>query len=86
MIAARSAHAELSLFDQPPSQGAEPADWKAEIDAMTFEDMLRKVRFAPLSDPLFRGEVSRYFHQQMRAKRHETPPKERAAISDRIGF
>ena len=42
---------------------------KAEIDAMSYEQMLRKWRFAPLGDPAFQGERGAYFSETMHAKK-----------------
>jgi len=38
---------------------------KAEIDAMTLEEMIRKWRFAPISDPLLQNEAGEYLQKRM---------------------
>ncbi len=60
-------------------------DIKARIDAMTYEEMLRRNRFAPSGDPLFQGDVGKYFIKVMREKRAEDPGGAVAA-SKRIGW
>ncbi len=58
---------------------------KARIDAMTYEQMLRKNRFAKIGDPLFSGDVGEYFMRVMSEKGAEDPGGAVAA-SKRIGW
>ena len=47
---------------------------KAEIDAMTYQEMLAKWRFAPLGAPLFQtGPVADYFAERMSRLKAENP-------------
>lgn len=57
---------------------------KADIDNMSYEDMFRKRRFAPIGHPMFVGEVGEYFMERMAMI--EPSPEERTAISKRIGW
>lgn len=68
-------------FNEPTH--ADPPAACAEIDAMSYADMLRKVRTASLSDPMFRGEIGRYFHARMKERRHALPEDVRADIHDK---
>jgi hypothetical protein len=77
---------ELPMF-APARDEEEPATCPIQtIDAMPYEEMLRMVRRAPLTDPLFRGEAGRHFHAALKQKRHALPDDERAAISAKVGF
>ena len=58
---------------------------KALIDAMTYEDLLRKWRFAPLGDPMFVGETGKYFAERMEQKRTEEGT-DRVAVSKKVGW
>lgn len=62
------------------------SDARTAIDAMNYEAMLRKVRTAPLNDPLFRGEVGKYFHARMKEKRSALPEDVRAKIHGSAGW
>jgi hypothetical protein len=42
---------------------------KKRIDAMDYQEMLSKWRFASMGDPMFQGESGDYFAQVMREKR-----------------
>jgi hypothetical protein len=59
---------------------------KAEIDAMDYEDMLRRWRNAPVGSPYFRGEVGDYFAQAMKRKREEVGNAVHVAASKNIGW
>ena len=59
---------------------------KAEIDGMSYEDMMRRNRFAPAGDPLFVGECGDYFLKVMSKKREEVGPTAHTAASKRIGW
>lgn len=45
------------------------AERKAKIDAMSYEELLSKWRFAPIGDPMFQGETGEYFGQRMKELR-----------------
>jgi hypothetical protein len=46
---------------------------KAWIDGASYEDLLRKWRFAPAGDPMFVGDTGEYFKAVMARKRAENP-------------
>ena len=58
---------------------------KQQIDAMSYEEMLRKWRFAPVGDPIFQGSVGKYFSTRMFALR-DADPAGAVAASKRIGW
>lgn len=59
---------------------------KARIDALTYEAMLRKNRFAPVGDPIFQGESGIYFQDMMGKKRELLAAGEAVVISKKIGW
>lgn len=60
-------------------------DIKRTIDAMSYWELLERVRFAPPGDPYFVGEVGTYFMKRTAEKRDEDP--ERAvAVSKALGW
>lgn len=82
--AATGLQSELCLA-APADAGAQ-TEAVREIDAMSYEAMLRLVRNAPLGHRLFRGAVGIHFHAVLRLKRQATPPEDRITISKRVGF
>lgn len=42
---------------------------KKKIDAMSYEQLLHMVRFAPTGDPLFQGEMGEYILNRMQTLR-----------------
>lgn len=42
---------------------------KRWIDNTSYQDLLRKWRFAPLGDPMFQGEIGEYYEKVMAEKR-----------------
>jgi len=62
------------------------AEMKAEIDAMSYESMLRKWRFAPVGDPMFQGEVGDYYAKCMAEKRATEGNAEHVRASKSIGW
>ena len=59
---------------------------KKRIDAMTYEQMLRKVRFAPIGDRMFVGETGDYFMRVMAEKKAKLANGEHTAASKSIGW
>ena len=62
---------------------------KAAIDAMSYEDLLGRWRFAPSGDPLLRNDTGagQYYAARMAALRAEPGGDERhVAASKRIGW
>jgi hypothetical protein len=61
----------------------EQKEW---IDTASYEDLLRRWRFAPTGDPLFQNEVGDYYAEVMRRRRNEVGPAVHTATSKRIGW
>ena len=63
-------------------------DLKEKIDAMCYETMLSKWRFAPIGDPLFQvGPAFDYFNARMQKLRAQLGGQERhVAASKAIGW
>jgi hypothetical protein len=59
---------------------------KKLIDDMPYEEMLRKWRFAPLSDTMFVGETGAYFSKVMKDKKEKLGQSAHVAASKRIGW
>ena len=57
----------------------------AWIDQASYEDLLRKWRFAPAGDPFFKDEVGRHYKAVMAQRRNEVGPKAHVAASKAIG-
>ena len=56
---------------------------KAHIDRHSYEDLLRKWRFAVSGDPWFQGETGDYWSERMSELRDRT---DHVAASKRIGW
>jgi len=61
---------------------------KAWIDSASYEGMLRKRRFAPAGDPMFRRdrEASKYFERVFAEKLIVVGPDGHTAASKKIGW
>lgn len=60
---------------------------KAEIDAMDYEQLLSRWRFAVVGDSWFQGESGKYWGDRMKELRAEPGGQERAvAASKSIGW
>lgn len=46
---------------------------KKWIDNASYEQLLSRWRFAPIGDPMFRGDAGDYYKSVMKAKREEDP-------------
>ena len=46
---------------------------KKWIDEATYEDLLLKWRHAPIGDPMFQGQTSKYFSKVIKEKRLADP-------------
>ena len=53
------------------SSGSDDAEMRRWIDEATYTELLRKLRFSPIGDPYFQGEMGDYFLARMRAMREE---------------
>jgi len=58
---------------------------KKWIDEATYEDLLRKWRFAASGDPMFQGDAGDYYAKVMVEKK-AYDPAEAVAASKRIGW
>ena len=58
---------------------------KAIIDGMTYEDLLRRWRFAPPGDPMFQGDAGKYYEDRMQTLR-DSDSGDAVAASKRIGW
>ena len=59
---------------------------KSDIDAMTYEQLLRKWRAAPIGDLMFQGESGDYFAKRMMEVRANTPNDVQVQASKNIGW
>ena len=59
---------------------------KTVIDKMTYAELLSRLRFAPLGDTIFQGEIGQYYKTVMKKRREELGDDEAAEISKRIGW
>jgi hypothetical protein len=59
---------------------------KAWIDAASYEDLLRRWRFAPLGDPVFQGETGQHYIKVMGTKKREVGQGGHVAASKAIGW
>ncbi len=58
---------------------------KAHIDAMSYEGLLSKWRFAPVGDVWFQGETGKYLGERM-AELRDKNPGQAVAASKSIGW
>ena len=70
----------------PDMENTEDTDLIAWIDAASYEELLRKWRWAPSGDPFFRGAVGVHYSETMVRRREEVGPAEHVAASKRIGW
>lgn len=61
-------------------------DQKKWIDNASFEDLLRKWRFAPAGDPFFQGECGDYYSKVMAEKKAEAGHDASVQASKNIGW
>lgn len=66
--------------------GALTPEVMAEIDSMSYEEMLRLWRYAEVGHPLFAGEVGGYFGDKMWEKKAKVSLKDRSMISKKIDW
>jgi len=59
-------------------------EYKNQIDSMTYEQMLKKWRFASIGDPIFQGEIGEYFSKRMAKLREQGA--DHVGISKLIGW
>lgn len=58
---------------------------KAQIEGMSYVDLLRRWRFAQSGDPMFQGDVGKYYASKM-ATMKAVDPTGAVAASKRIGW
>lgn len=58
----------------------------AWIDNASYEELLRKWRYAPAGDPMFQGETGQYYSEVMAKKRDEVGNAEHVRASKSIGW
>lgn len=61
----------------------EKLDW---INQASFEDLLRKWRFAPAGDPFLKGHIGDHFNKIYCQRRNSLDPGEFTRISKKIGL
>lgn len=61
-------------------------EMKAWTESASYEELLRRWRFAPPGDPFFRGKMGDYYSVVMSQKRAQVGPDEAARVSKRIGW
>jgi len=59
---------------------------KQWIDNASYEELLRRWRFAPAGDPCFAGEMGTYYSNVMAQKRMAVSHDEQVRTSKRIGW
>lgn len=59
---------------------------KSWIDNASYEELLRRWRFAPVGDPMFQGAAGDYYQAKMLKKRREIGDKEHTRASKNIGW
>lgn len=59
---------------------------RAWIDSASYEELLRRNRFAEIGDPIFQSEIGKYFFKIMREKRSKIENSEHVKISKKIGW
>ena len=59
---------------------------KEWIDNASYEDLLRRWRFAPPRDTIFQGESGQYYTVKIEAKRIEVGNAAHVAASKKIGW
>lgn len=59
---------------------------KKSIDGLTYEEMLRLWRFAPVGNKIFKGEHGAYFKEKMLEKKSRIPIGLAVLISKKVGW
>ena len=63
-----------------------PKKFKDWIDTASYEELLRKWRFATIGSPWFQGETGDYFSKVMSRKKAEISDAEAVRVSKEIGW
>lgn len=59
---------------------------KQWIDEASYADLLWRWRTAPVGDPMFQGEIGRYYDETMKRRRNEVGQAEHVRASKQIGW
>lgn len=60
---------------------------KAHIDSLSYEQLLRKWRFAPSGDPWFQGETGKYWGERMKELKNQPGGQDKhVSASKTIGW
>ena len=59
---------------------------KEWINKASYEQLLRRWRFAEVGDPIFQGAIGAYYSEVMRRRRAEVGSKAHTQISKRVGW
>ena len=59
---------------------------KQWIDSASYQQLLQKVRYAPLGSPWFQGEIGAYFGNAIGKARASISPADAVAASKAIGW
>lgn len=62
------------------------SEMKEWIDSTSYEELLRKWRFAPDGDEIFQDEIGVYYSEAMAKKKTEIGYEAAAIVSKRIGW
>jgi len=58
----------------------------ARVERMEYEEMVRKLRFAPVGDPMFLGTVGDAFGRRLRVFEDKLSHDYRVAVSKEVGW
>lgn len=61
-------------------------EMKQWIDNATYKQLLSRWRFAPDGDPIFYGEIGKYYAEAMNKKRDEVGNEEHVRTSKDVGL
>ena len=56
------------------------------IDNASYEELLRKWRFAPAGDPFFQGDIGKYYEKVLAGRKKEVGGAEHSRLSKKIGW
>ncbi len=59
---------------------------KSWIDKATYDQLLQRWRFAPISDPIYQAEIGIYYVNVMREKKEELSHDEQVSASKAVGW
>lgn len=62
------------------------SELKSKIDSLDYESLLYKLRFAPMGDPMFQGEVGEYYIKRMSELKEQIGHEKAVEASKSIGW